>query len=284
MRTPIAVSSGHAALPALTDPSVGMLPAGVFLASMGRRAQFESIVLAQWTAVGVRHIDPHTHADAHFMLVTSGRYATTARGESTAPSLLIFNPAGTSHQDHLESGGAFFTVTLPPAIAADDGVAALPAAPSQVGAPGPRAVMWRLQRELARWGQDSAFHAECLCHELIAVTGGARPLSSAPGWLRRVREYLDDNYPEPVALADLSRSVGVHPHHLTRAFRASYACTPGEYLRNRRLAFAAQRLSETDQPIVAVALATGFADQPHLTRRFRSAYGVAPGRYRHLTR
>ena len=61
-----------------------VLPTGVFLASVVRRAELDSFLLAQWTAACVQHIEPHVHAEAHFMLVTSGRYATTARGDCSS--------------------------------------------------------------------------------------------------------------------------------------------------------------------------------------------------------
>jgi AraC family transcriptional regulator len=259
----------------------GVLPAGVFLASPARRAEVGSLVLAQWTASHARHIDPHTHADAHFMLVTSGRYATTARGESELPTLLIFNPAGTCHQDHLESGGAFFTVTLPAHMA--EAVGRLPDSPLQIGAPSPHAVARRMLRELVQWGDDSPLQAECLCHDLISATAGSRAPRTIPIWLGRVREYLNDNFAQPICLADLSRASGVHPHHLTRAFRRFYMCTPGDYLRRRRLDMAAQLLSGTGQGIASVAVETGFGDQPHLTRRFTASYGASPARYRRMT-
>ena len=260
-----------------------VLPTGVFLASAVRRAECDSFLLAQWTATCSRHIEPHVHSEAHFMLVTSGRYATTARGESSSGSLLIFNPAGTSHQDHLETGGAFFTVTLP-AQTSPEGVAdMLPAGPIQIATPGPHALMRRLLRELSQWEADSDLHAESLCHELIAATAEPPTPRSAPGWLHRAREYLDDAYAHSVNLAAVSRVAGVHPHHLTRAFRSFYSCTPGEYLRARRLDQAAQRLSGTAQRIADIALETGFGDQPHFSRRFRRAYGSSPAQYRRMT-
>jgi AraC family transcriptional regulator len=261
--------------------AAGVLPPGVFLGAAARRAEVGPLVLAHWTVSCARHIEPHTHAEPHFMLVTSGRFATTAKGESDLPSLLIFNPAGTCHQDHLETGGAFFTVTLPPQR--DDAVGGLPDDPVRISSPGPHAVARRMLRELAQWGEDSRLQVECLCHDLIASTARSAVPRAIPEWLGLVREYLDDNFAQPVCLTDLSRACGVHPHHLTRAFRKFYMCTPGDYLRRRRLDMAAQLLSGTDQGIASIAVETGFGDQPHLTRRFTESYGAPPARYRRMT-
>ena len=68
--------------------------------------------------------------------------------------------------------------------------------------------------------------------------------------------------------------------HLARVFRLHLGCTPGDYLRRRRLARAAVLLRETARPLSDVALACGFADQSHLAHAFRRHAGVSPGAFR----
>jgi AraC-like DNA-binding protein len=50
----------------------------------------------------------------------------------------------------------------------------------------------------------------------------------------------------------------------------------------RRLGAARAAIAQ-HQPLVDVALATGFADQAHFTRRFTAAFGMTPGQYSALT-
>ena len=85
-------------------------------------------------------------------------------------------------------------------------------------------------------------------------------------------------------LAELARPAGVHPAHLARSFRRWYGCTPGHYLRRRRLEEAARLLATTDRPVVEIALGLGFYDQAHLTRRFRRPHGLSPARFRRACR
>jgi AraC family transcriptional regulator len=55
----------------------------------------------------------HTHTDAHFVLVTSGDYVSSATGDAHPHTSLIYNPPGTTHRDHFWQGtGSFFTVSL----------------------------------------------------------------------------------------------------------------------------------------------------------------------------
>ena len=51
-------------------------------------------------------VQVHTHHDAHFVLVLSGRFISSARGarDSASAPTLIFNPPGTTHRDRFLKG------------------------------------------------------------------------------------------------------------------------------------------------------------------------------------
>ncbi len=53
----------------------------------------------------------HTHDDAHFILVLSGLYISTARGavDFVRAPALIFNPPGTTHRDRARAAGSMST-------------------------------------------------------------------------------------------------------------------------------------------------------------------------------
>jgi len=59
------------------------------------------------------HLPVHMHTDAHFVLITSGGYVSSATGDAHPRTTLIYNPPGTKHRDHFWQGtGSFFTVSL----------------------------------------------------------------------------------------------------------------------------------------------------------------------------
>jgi AraC family transcriptional regulator len=91
---------------------------------------------------------------------------------------------------------------------------------------------------------------------------------------------LCDRGTTPLRCTDLALEAGVHPVHLARVFRARHGISPGEYLRRRRLDWAAHRLAESAVPIADIALEAGFADQSHLTRSFHRWMGLTPLQYR----
>ena len=82
--------------------------------------------------------------------------------------------------------------------------------------------------------------------------------------------------------ASLARLAGVHPVYFSRAFRRRYGCSPGDYLRRRRLERALGLLRTRTLPLAQVAAETGHADQAHFTRAFTRRYGISPGRFQSL--
>jgi len=259
------------------------LAPGAFLARRESCVETDELILGYWTASSAHHIGSHYHSNAHFMLVTSGSYATKAdKTGSDGGDLLIFNPADTEHDDHLQTGGAFFTVTVRGRGFLEE-TRSLPTSPTTVNVPRSLSRMRLLLRELSGWGKDSNFVADSHAAELVAATQGPISSKACPAWLHRARNLLEECYREQLRLAGVAAAVDVHPVYLTRCFRTHFGTTPGEYLRARRLREAAALLTRTSMPIAELALEIGFADQAHLTHRFSAAYGISPGVYRRRT-
>jgi AraC family transcriptional regulator len=78
----------------------------------------------------------------------------------------------------------------------------------------------------------------------------------------------------------LAVEVGVHPVHLSRAFRRAYKVNAGDYLHRRRIQQACRILRESTTPIAAIAEELGYTDQSHFSRTFRSITGKTPAKYR----
>ncbi len=115
-----------------------------------------------------------------------------------------------------------------------------------------------------------------LRHTDASVT--AAGVGQERGAVRRVREYLEDNYAENVSLDQLARLVELSPYHLTRVFRGEVGLPPHAYQLGVRLTRAKGLLLQ-GSPVSRVAFETGFADQSHLTRHFKRLVGTPPGHY-----
>ena len=125
--------------------------------------------------------------------------------------------------------------------------------------------------------------AELTTIEEILGRAGRRETPDAD-WKLRLRELLDRSFMDGVRVAELANLLRLHPDHLARSFRRRFGATVAEYVRARRVAWAADRLRCDDEPIAEIAIEAGFFDQSHLTRSFRSLMGITPARFRSSAR
>lgn len=84
----------------------------------------------------------------------------------------------------------------------------------------------------------------------------------------------------PLYITDLARRCGMGPQWFTKKFRARFGKSPAQYLVDRRIAVAAQRLVHDAADVDRVADSCGFTDRSHFTRAFTKRMGQPPGRYR----
>jgi AraC family transcriptional regulator len=234
---------------------------------------------------GEDEVETHRHDDAHFVLVLSGVYISSARhAPARAPSpTLVFNPAGTTHRDRFVDGkGSFMTVSLDPALlsgagelqAAQECATVLRDAASAVAA-------FRIAREIGRGGDAALLEAGAW--EMLASLHKAAPKSRhvLPAWAHQAYEAVMDMAADThLRIADLAATLDVHPVHLARVFRQAWGCSPGDLLRWRRVEQASGLLRRQELAMADVAIAVGFADQSHMSRAFQARYGMTPGSYR----
>jgi AraC-like DNA-binding protein len=106
----------------------------------------------------------------------------------------------------------------------------------------------------------------------------------ASPWLRDVRATIAANPAAPLGLKRLADQAGVHPGHLTRAFRASYGMTPRSYQRRCRIDLACRALGESLTPLAEIAIDVGYAEQSSFTRSFQQMTGMTPLSFRRQAR
>jgi len=98
--------------------------------------------------------------------------------------------------------------------------------------------------------------------------------------VQKARDFVHDRFQESISLADVADFAEVHPVSLARAFRRTYHCTVGDYVRKLRIEFACQKLAGSDAPLVEIALSAGFSEQSHFSRTFKRLIGLTPSEYR----
>lgn len=142
----------------------------------------------------------------------------------------------------------------------------------------------RLARELRSAEPFNSLAIDSLVVLMLAdasrLTFRERHHGAPPGWLLRVRDLLHAQFTRPPRLEELSQVAGVSPSHLTHSFRRHFRVTPGEYVRQVRVNWAADQLVTTQRSLSEIALAAGYCDQSHFSREVRRTFGIAPAQYR----
>lgn len=98
--------------------------------------------------------------------------------------------------------------------------------------------------------------------------------------LARVLAHIDANLDARLGLADLAGIAGLSSMHFAATFRRATGLSPRRYVIRRRIQVAMRLLTDTDQPIVDVALSTGFQAQAHFSTVFKRLVGLPPARWR----
>jgi transcriptional regulator GlxA family with amidase domain len=82
----------------------------------------------------------------------------------------------------------------------------------------------------------------------------------------------------------LARVSRVSQAHFARSFKSAFGVPPHRYLLTRRIERATALLRDTDQPIVFIALHTGWESLGTFGRTFRDVTGESPSRFRNRER
>jgi AraC family transcriptional regulator len=256
---------------------------GEFINSRG----VKGLLLAEAIYASKMELPRHSHHNGGFCFILQGGY-TESYGKTLLecePLSVKFQPAGEEHSDvygnqtvrcfiiELQSEwltrmGANSLVGNNPLLYKNSSLAWL---------------MMRLRAAFQSVEDESSLLMEGLVLELIAETSrNRRRLSEGqpPFWLQQAREFIHEQFSDPLTLSLIAKFVGVHPVYLASSFRRYYHQSIGEYLRHRRVEFACHKIHTSHDSLAEIALAAGFANQSHFTQTFKRMTGMSPGKYR----
>ena len=134
----------------------------------------------------------------------------------------------------------------------------------------------RLRAELDASDSAASLAIASAAIELIAEAMRAMPPARAADWLDDIVAIVEADLANAPTLTDLAATVGVHPSHVARAFRAHHGETLGAYVRRRRIEEADRMIVTTMRSLRDIAVDAGFADQAHFTRLYRRHFGAPP--------
>lgn len=164
--------------------------------------------------------------------------------------------------------------------------------PLGTGAGSPLALLGAFMRDEARAaGPGTEAVLDSLCDVLLTLAlrgvsgmGRAAWLASTRGAVRTVTDAVlrdpahDWGIEKFAALTSMSRATFI------RHFGREAGMNAGEFLMRLRMLLAAELLTESEQPVAAVAAAVGYASESAFGRAFRLAAGDTPARLRRAAR
>lgn len=98
--------------------------------------------------------------------------------------------------------------------------------------------------------------------------------------LRDVVQYIHQNYHHPLTVSNTAALCGFSASHFMRWFRHMSGSTFGAYVKECRLAAAAERLRRTEDKILTIASDCGFESLANFNRQFHARYSMTPSQYR----
>ena len=242
-------------------------------------------------AAGLR-LPRHCHENANVTLVLGGGFEEVVqqRAYYCRPSTALLKPAGAQHFDRYGKQGAHSLILEFGCdfLSSFDGIQRLLAEQTCWRGGAGNALGLQIYEEVREPDSTSAIMVESLALQLLVETGRWKEITERspqpPAWLCNARDYVNASFRNELRLHDVASVAGVHAVHLSKSFKRYFGTTVGNYVRQQRLQFAAQLLTDTSLPLSRIAVEAGFCDQSHFTNVFRRAMRSAPGSFRRSSR
>lgn len=100
--------------------------------------------------------------------------------------------------------------------------------------------------------------------------------------ITKIDRYINNNIDRKINISELSNLVSLSVFHFSRVMKIQTGMAPYEYIINKRINLAKDKLHRSGKSLVEVALECGFANQSHFTTAFKKATELTPGQYRRL--
>src|SRR5216684_92454 len=106
----------------------------------------------------------------------------------------------------------------------------------------------------------------------------APPTDAAPWQVRRVEEYIEANWDQPIAIEGLAIAANVSARSLFHSFRECRGYSPSNFVKKVRLRHAREALSRPrgETSVTTVAFDCGFGNLGHFAKDYRQSFGETP--------
>lgn len=98
--------------------------------------------------------------------------------------------------------------------------------------------------------------------------------------MKTIFKYVEEHYQEPVCIDDMAALTYYSKSHFMKFFKQHMGISFTEYLNDYRLTIAARLLLSSDDPILDIAVQTGFDSLSYFNRLFKRKFKMTPSCYR----
>lgn len=102
--------------------------------------------------------------------------------------------------------------------------------------------------------------------------------------LKKVFDFIEANYHQPIALSDVAQATGYSRAYLTNLVASQTGQTVNRWIVERRMAEARCLLQQSAQSVEQIAAAVGYQTTCHFFRQFRQHHGTTPQVWKKGTR
>ena len=121
---------------------------------------------------------------------------------------------------------------------------------------------------------------KCLADMEKKVLGGHETGTDVQKLLVTVKKYILDHIQEEISAEILAKQVFISADYLYRIFKKQEGMTPGEYITNAKMQYAAELLKQPEMNISKAAILSGYSNYCYFTKVFKKCYGVTPSQYK----
>jgi AraC family transcriptional regulator len=94
----------------------------------------------------------------------------------------------------------------------------------------------------------------------------------------RAKSFIDSYFLQEIPIDVIAKDVALSEYHFIRLFKTIYNLSPHQYIIQKRLAFARERILKDDISLSTIALMAGFSDVHSFSKSFKKQYGFSPSK------
>jgi len=263
------------------------LQTGEFYGQTNQTIHLDGITLTD-TEYTLDRVDWHYHENAYFTFILQGNVIEGNKKEvyNCSPGSLLFHnwqdphynikPEGYTRGFHIELDNAWFDQL-------DFNIDRLQGS-TKIKNVDIKFLLYKIFKETKIEDHTTPLAIQSLILQTLAemFRETQRHLDKNPIWVGRIREILFYDASDQLTLDYLSKTLNIHPVHLSRDFSKYFRCNLGDYLRKLKVEKSYSLLSDNQLSLTEIAYGCGFSDQSHFNRCFKSVSGMSPKNFRKI--